>query len=961
MKYFLIIIYLLFSWEVFAFQMTKKAKDDFNEVGLLYFEEGEKKFNIDIDSSIFLFKKSLDIFIETENKQYQIESLNSLVASYYYIDLLDSAIVEAFRSKELSEKFFGKNSKYYAYSLNNLGVLFLTIGDYEKASGYFFKSFNIKENFEKNNLASLAIALDNIKSLYEKKGDYEEALNLGFKSLKIRLDTFGYSNFWVGKSFLEIGFSFNKVNKKDSAFFYYNKALNIIEKCFQSKSHYWETIIDCYHAIAVGNLEIRKYDESKQMVNKAKRIQKKHRSYKLTLSNNLLAQIHLGQKQYKKAQTHFLESIDLLEKKYGLQHPYLITYYLDYVEYFLAIEDYPGALEYIDKALNVATLSKNVDMKVDEFVYLSRGLRALKTKARTLKLFFDQQPDSLDLLESSFNYFKLTLALANKTRQTYLAQGSKELLAKYVVPVYEEAIEVALELYQQTNDKKYLNEAFAFAEGNKAMLLLESIQDNLAKGLGDIPDSLLEKENGLSIDLAFYQKKLSEEKIKGEKGDTEKIKRWENKVFDLRQEYNEFVAFLEKTYPKYHQLKYQPNQASVEDIQQQLLDDKTTLLEYFWGPNKLYVFAISQSDIQVMELPKDTANIKALENLLQLVHTPPNSQQAQEDYLQFISGAHGLYNWLLPRELFSTKENTNLIIIPDNLLNFLPFELLLKEKPITQNGVHYGKGLTYLLRNHTISYNYSATLLLDDIDEQTGRGFLGIAPSFQGETIASVRNCSSDELYSLQCSENEVTEIYAGLSGQTLVAEEANKKQFLALAPESQILHLATHACIEENNPLLNKIYFSDDYITAYDLLNMDLSADLAVLSACNTGRGELVEGEGVISLARNFIQAGCPSVVMSLWSVDDCATSDIMVGFYDQLKAGQPKNEALRQAKLNFLNQADRVYSHPYYWAAFVQIGQTQPLDIHLPWWQSNIALIAMLLLAGAILFLLVRRSTVK
>ena len=141
-------------------------------------------------------------------------------------------------------------------------------------------------------------------------------------------------------------------------------------------------------------------------------------------------------------------------------------------------------------------------------------------------------------------------------------------------------------------------------------------------------------------------------------------------------------------------------------------------------------------------------------------------------------------------------------------------------------------------------------------------------------------------------------------------------------------MHLATHACINEQDPMLSKIYFSDDYLTYYDLNNLELNADLAVLSACNTGNGKLEKGEGVMSIAKGFIQAGVPSVVTSLWSVDDCATSDIMIHFYKYLKEGQVKDEALRNAKLEYLQTADKAHAHPFYWGAFVQFGNTNSLD---------------------------------
>jgi len=166
------------------------------------------------------------------------------------------------------------------------------------------------------------------------------------------------------------------------------------------------------------------------------------------------------------------------------------------------------------------------------------------------------------------------------------------------------------------------------------------------------------------------------------------------------------------------------------------------------------------------------------------------------------------------------------------------------------------------------------------------------------------------------------------LGGKTVEGKGATSSSFLSKAQQCRILHLATHACIDEENPELNKIYFAGDYIAGADLNNLKLNAELAVLSACNTGSGKLVKGEGVMSLSRGFILSGCPSTLMSLWAVDDCTTSQIMLGFYQHLKKGLSKDAALRQAKLDHLSTADKVNSHPYYWAAFVHSGNADPMQ---------------------------------
>ena len=142
---------------------------------------------------------------------------------------------------------------------------------------------------------------------------------------------------------------------------------------------------------------------------------------------------------------------------------------------------------------------------------------------------------------------------------------------------------------------------------------------------------------------------------------------------------------------------------------------------------------------------------------------------------------------------------------------------------------------------------------------------------------------------------------------------------------------------------MLSKLVFyqdkdtiEDGMLNAYELFGMDLNAGLAVLSACNTGTGKLMKGEGMMNLARGFIYAGVPGIVMTMWSVDDQSSAEIVESFYKYLDKGLSKDEALRQAKLDLLAQGDPLKSYPYYWAAYVTIGDYSPMKFVKPIWMT-------------------------
>lgn len=236
-----------------------------------------------------------------------------------------------------------------------------------------------------------------------------------------------------------------------------------------------------------------------------------------------------------------------------------------------------------------------------------------------------------------------------------------------------------------------------------------------------------------------------------------------------------------------------------------------------------------------------------------------------------------------------------------------------------------------MLRKTIISYDYSASLWRSKNQKNKNKyskKFAGFAPSFNDLVASESRSCHSEEFYTLKCSEEEVEGIKKIIGGEIFSGVQASKEAFQKHADDYQILHLATHACVDEENAMLNKIHFTDNYLSSYDLSILDLNADLVVLSACNTGTGKLLKGEGMMSLARSFRQAGCQSTVMSLWPVNDCSTAAIMKLFYSNLSKGEDKNLALRNAKLSYLESANKMERSPFYWAAFIQSGNVDVLN---------------------------------
>jgi CHAT domain-containing protein len=311
-----------------------------------------------------------------------------------------------------------------------------------------------------------------------------------------------------------------------------------------------------------------------------------------------------------------------------------------------------------------------------------------------------------------------------------------------------------------------------------------------------------------------------------------------------------------------------------------------------------------------------------------------------------------------------------LIIVPDGMLGHLPFGCLLEEGSGTRMSY---RRLPYLARRYLIRYEYAAGMLAQPVSSR-GKAreyYAGFAPLYRGNALRSrVRSLSryyEDTLSNLPLLENSVTEIRDGATltgGDAYLGEDATEARFLAEAPSYRILHLAGHAFSHDRDPQYSGLVFTlppvdsthsdqtmydsllvdvmrtmaqDGYLHAFELQAMELNADLAVLSACNTGYGKVVAGEGIMSLARAFRYAGCPNLLTSLWQADDLSTRQLMGNYFRHLTAGTGKAEALRKARLDYLErEAEEARTHPYYWANFILIGDNAPVEppARWPWW---------------------------
>jgi CHAT domain-containing protein len=300
--------------------------------------------------------------------------------------------------------------------------------------------------------------------------------------------------------------------------------------------------------------------------------------------------------------------------------------------------------------------------------------------------------------------------------------------------------------------------------------------------------------------------------------------------------------------------------------------------------------------------------------------------------------AYKLYKSLIyPVESYIDKRK--IIIVPDEELSYLSFESLLQN--IVPSDTIEFRHLPYLIKSYSISYAASSTifsLIKKERMPALSEGVLALAPgssiitrSFLLNNKALAKQLNAD--IDLPGATWEAETILKVMKGKKLIGEEATEAEFKKLASSFDILHFATHTRIDDKNPLSSMLSFypydgsgEDGVLHTYEIYNLDLKGELAVLSACSTGDGKLEKGEGVISLARAFTYAGMPSVVMTLWDVEDISTGNIIPSFYFLLGKGCDKDVALRSAKLKYLDYTKpEIETHPAFWSGFVLYGNNR------------------------------------
>ncbi|MBN8680324.1 MAG: CHAT domain-containing protein [Chitinophagales bacterium] len=878
-----------------SYELRKKklAIDDplvlqsYNNLGYIYSVMGEYKIGISY------FSKVLNLSKVNENEIAM--ACANLATTYGRISDYKNAIYY----NKMAEKFYLKNpiefKKELSNCINTMGVIYSLSGDYFNGIRYFERSLSMLLLSGGEEHYYVGTCYHNIGSCYTDLGEHSKALPYLLKGLEIRKRTLGEKNPFVYRSLTNIGNVFYRLKDYENAICYYFDALEV------QKSNYGES----------------------------------HPDISTTYIN--LAQSFRLNNQYDVAFYYYMAAKYNISNFKELEKDYNIEIYSSLGKYYFEKSKIDSAIYFYKKSIDFNNYQEKLDLNaVPNLEYFISSMNEL---SYIYQLLFDSSGYKL-MLDSSVDYIINSIKCIDFIQIKNYDNSSKSFHHSQNYPIYEQAISVSLLKADVDHNDTLRHNTFTYAEKSKAALLQAQIKAADALAFAGIPDSLLEQEHNLRIDITWREKQRQSLLDKGLTETDTNVLRISGIVFDLKQQYETLKKRFETECPDYYRLKYDLSTVPLAYVQDTLLQKDQALLEYFTGDSSLFLFVVRPDTFLVQEVKRDfplEAWIDSLRFGLYGYYTADKSLRS-ESLREAALNSYIRYAQLLQQKLIAPVAAWlpgKVILVPDGPLGYIPFDALLSAEPEDRNNF---KSYPYLLQKHQFSYTYSATLLREMRDKKHRRepqyDFAAFAPFYNGDTTLLAGMYAYDDLMRkdlqpLAFSGPEVAAAAKLMKGETIAGAAATEERFTSTAGNYRILHLATHGRADNRvgdyaflafNEIKDSI--ENELLYVKDLYNLQLNADLVVLSACETGIGKLQRGEGIISLARAFAYAGAKSIVTSLWSVNDKSTSELMRFFYRELRRGKDKDEALRLARQRLIREATVRNSHPFFWAAFVPLG---------------------------------------
>lgn len=707
-----------------------------------------------------------------------------------------------------------------------------------------------------------------------------------------------------------VGQAYSRMNEQQKARKYFLSAKANLDTCPQSlrnltiRSHG----LILYNSIGEFYIQQKQLDSAKYFFEQASHFQNDNPIYASRV-NGGLAKIALAQKDYATAIELFMKSLAQIIQARGEKHYLTTSLYRSISSLYQEQGDYKSSLLFIQKALNSLSSAQEIDPNdytqnppLSLLFMPKEMVMTLHQKATLLTSLYHRE-NKRDVLFAARNTNRLALQLLHTTRNEFSLEKDKVVLGEEASSVYQSGLYLESLVFKLTNDSTYLSECFELMDRSRSAVLMDHIK--LVKTFSDLPPSLLNRERELKVELSVAEQQLYSAEIKKEETSS-----YRQQFGEIKKAYITLLNDIKVAAPNYYKLRIENKNLSLTEAQNLMAPDEA-LIEYFLSDTVLYTMVITPKGSKIF-----TARIDSLRQHVEAVRmllTSPAKFNTPAFQDQWNHHSDYLSKSLISPWLESLTLTKRIIIVPHDVLNYLPFEML------------RAKAGDLLVNSFTISYASSANLLREQKNmNATGNFFAGFNADYSNQ----------EKLPQLTGALSEVNSIKDIFGFRSSMFSAATADDFRKEASRYKVIHLALHSLVNDEKPMFSRLVFTQTPgsenadITANELYSMELNAEIAVLSACETGLGKLQRGEGMMSLSRAFMYAGVPSTVISLWKVPDQSASLLMTKFYQHLKAGERKDEALRLAKLEFIEDHPEM-SHPFFWAGFIVNGKTDPISL--------------------------------
>ena len=807
-------------------------------------------------------------------------SYNYIGGDYIMMGNYPRALEFLTKASDIREKVLGKDHHDTASSYNGIGTVYNIMGDYPKALEFYTKALNIREKVLGKDHPYTAISYSSIGSVYSYMGDYPKALEFYTKALDIQERVLGKDHPNTATSYNNIGNVYNDMGDYAKALEFHTKALNIREKVL-GKDH--TDTANSYNNIGSVYNRMGDYPKALEFHTKALNIYEKvlGKDHPDTaLSYNNIGSIYGNMGDYAKALEFYTKALNIREKVLGKDHPTTATSYNNIGYVYNGMGDYSEGYSYSKKAYYAFKLNRDKNFEI-----LSN-----EQKKRFLEANRWYLPH---LLKSGYSYQQTT--------------KDKEALSQEIYEIF-------------INDKGILLD-----DENTIAMLKNISQDK----------NLISKIDSLNSLKRAYAK------LAGTMPKPEEAKSYQEKLKALGEDIEKAEIEIAKISPKFKQ------ELGIKDLK---LSDLTSLLK----PNELfidigyydknyYIFSVDKSgEVKFEKLSDKDSDI---------VNTTIKDFRADIDKIINATDANSskalkeLYSIVIEKGIGDRINKFNsLIVSTDGALRLLPFETLMDGDRylIESKQIRYTPSAKEFIRTHKFNIKDEGkdiTMFSDpNYESKSGKIMEMVADTPNVNKAVQTRSIKNMGTFKrLRGFKKEEEVLQSSFSGVKLFSREnANEENILAVK-SPKILHITTHGYFisDENitNPMLKsgvalsganigiKQQTGEGLVNALKLSGLSLDGtDLVVLSACETGLVDVKDTSSVASLPKTFIQAGSKNVLMSLWSVDDNSTVELMKEFYTDTKGNEKKfNEVLRNAKIKMIKEG----KHPFYWAAFIMSGE--------------------------------------